>query len=724
MAYTLAKINIREIKRSLAIGLQEFDLIDGLVPLTVEGLIDAGENTEPSSGEFSFFKTEKILKINNAINEDVYVNYCLLVSNKNDAIYPLDPTQQTGPFYKWVPYLQKAPSVVESAQNILEGLITYNSLSINLQTSTKRPLHKFCGSSFSVKELDFKLWRINGNDILPIYTGVGQNFDFRDVSVIYKCNAKIKKLDAPATFGFNPIDNNPESSKFHCAKIVPHSYTFSTPIEFDGYQYQPTTGYKPEGLQPCAIDYDGTSSTFSVYAGPTIGDFILDNYEDVFEFGIGPTRFQYTRIYIAQFDEYARIKYDPDPGSNLKVREFGPEYTGLSQPVRYEDTYSPLTLTTPQTVGFGPNIFQIVADNGVHQYIASENTPFLAGGALRGLYSGYGSLVSGSYQGNDNVQTVSTIGKFHLTVSIESGSKSKTKDNLNDFQFVIPPDCYNLVSENIQNTELYRYRIDFDLSKLGETFHFLKNNGNSKEDLARNRIKFLLHYEKKENQDSLSMKKFIENTLKIANLNPEISAIDFDDEMQFFQTNEKSYGEILGKLLQSYGFFLRYDHATENAEIVKIDDSENVKLTIDEKLFSNLQIRTNARDTYNKIIFQNRSAFIGSETQSKLAGNVFIQEVTAPDSLNLTDSQKEIELLTLNNPRINEVAGFNFDNKFVYSWKSPATSEILNLKLADWIYIETDQIPEPSNRAKVIITKKTINETDIGFEAIKFASID
>lgn len=724
MAYTLAKINIREIKRSLAIGLQEFDLIDGLVPLTVENFIDAGENTEPSSGEFSFFKTEKILKINNPTNEDVYVNYCLLVSNKNDAIFALDPTQQTGSFYKWVPYLQKAPSVVESAQNILEGLITYNSLSINLQTSTKRPLHKFCGSSFSVKDLDFKLWRINGNDILPIYTGLGQNFDFRDVSVIYKCNAKIKKLDAPATFGFNPIDNNPESSKFHCAKIVPHSYGLTSPVELGGYNLQPSAGYQSEGGTPCNLEYS-SGTNFTVYTGPTLGQFSLNQYEDNFGFSI--TFFDYlgeTSSGSVGFNAYPARKFEQFNMPSILFNA-GPEYTGLIEPYLYIDYVPPFTLITPQAQGFGPNVFELTTANTVSQFIPSEAfIETLSSGQRRFLFFGYDFLVSGVEQPNNNVASISNVPKFHLSVSIASGSKSKTNDDLNDFYFVIPPAAYNLVNENIPGTNLYRYKIELDLNDTGTIFNFLKFENDAIEDLEKKRIKFKLHYEKKDGENTLSMKNFLESTMNVAGFNTDLSAVDFDDTMQFLQTNEKTYGDILGKLFQSYGLFLRYDHATENAEIVKIDDSENVKLTIDEKLFSNLQIRTNARDTYNKIIFKNKSAFIGKETEEKLSGENYLQEVTAPDSLNLTDSQKEIELLTLNNPRINEVAGFNFDNKFVYSWKSPATSEILNLKLADWIYIETDQIPEPSNRAKVIITKKTINETDIGFEAIKFASID
>ena len=724
MAYTLAKINIREIKKDLAIGLQEFNLIDGLVPLTVDGFIDAGENTEPNSGEFSFFKTEKIIKINNATNEDVYVNYCLLVSNKNDAIFPLDPTQQTGPFYKWVPYLQKAPSVVESAQNILDGLITYNSLSINLQTSTKRPLHKFCGSSFSVKDLDFKLWRINGNDIFPIYTGVGQNFDFRSTSVNYKCNAKIKKLDAPATFGFNPIDGNAESSKFHCAKIAPHSYGITSPVEIGGYNLQPSAGYQVEGGSPCGLEYS-TGNTFTVYTSPTIGQFSINDFEDDFGFNLSFFNFEgETEYFEGSFGNYPRAKFEQFNMPPL-LKGYGPEYTGITAIGWYYDRMQPFILTTPQAQGYGPNIFEITTVNRVSQFVPVES--FIYANVNNENYFsffGYDYIVSGSFSGSDEVVSFEKVPKFHLSASVSSGSKSKTNDDLNDFYFVIPPAMYTLTSENITGTNLYRYKIDFDLTETEKTFNFLKFDSDSIEDLQKKRIKFKLHYEKKENHVSLSMLDFLDSTMKVAGFDTDLTAVDFDDQMQFLQTSEKTYGDILGKLFQSYGLFLRYDHATENAEIVKIDDSENVKLTIDEKLFSNLQIRTNARDTYNKIIFKNRSAFIGKETEEKLSDKTYLQEITAPNSLNLTDSQKEIELLTLDNPRMNEVSGFNFDNKFVYSWKSPATSEILNLKLADWIYIETDQIPETSNRAKVIITKKTINETDVAFEAIKFASID
>ncbi|MCP3965591.1 MAG: hypothetical protein GY718_04445, partial [Lentisphaerae bacterium] len=202
MAYSLAKIDIRELKSNQPAGVQSFELILGLIPVLVEGYTQISNNTEPSAGQWSYFTTIKTLKINNSsLQSEQYVNYSLLLSNKNSASYALDPTDTLATKYIWPPYLKKAPTVIESAKNILAGLISYNSLTINIQSGEAVPVRQFFGSNFSIMNQNFKMWRIPEDGVIyPVYTGIGTEVKFSSNQVTYTCSPKIKLLDEDVDF--------------------------------------------------------------------------------------------------------------------------------------------------------------------------------------------------------------------------------------------------------------------------------------------------------------------------------------------------------------------------------------------------------------------------------------------------------------------------------------------------------------------------------------------
>ena len=98
MAYSLARINIREFKADVSTGEQVYNLLDGLIPIEIDGYTKLADDTTPTAGEFSYFPSTKQLKLNNSVvDADLYVTYSLIIGNKTTTpYYPIDPTQTTG----------------------------------------------------------------------------------------------------------------------------------------------------------------------------------------------------------------------------------------------------------------------------------------------------------------------------------------------------------------------------------------------------------------------------------------------------------------------------------------------------------------------------------------------------------------------------------------------------------------------------------------------------
>jgi len=309
VAYSLARINIREFKSDVSTGEQVYDLLDGLIPIEIDGYTKLADDTTPTAGEFSYFPSTKQLKLNNSVvDADLYVTYSLIIGNKTTTpYYPIDPTQNTGDKYKWVPWMGKAPVVTESAKNILEGIISYNSLTIDIQSGTDRALRKYFGSNFSVMNQEFKLYRAaNDGEPVCIYTGIGTGVDFDAVSVKYKCNAKIKELDEPAYYGFNQDYLDPsfqyrniwyqtgdmENMPILCASIIPYTQIYGEVQDnpngttINGRYISHYTFDK--SILPAAKGSWGASSLYFC-SGITFGDWNSSNYSQSAGFSLhGP----------------------------------------------------------------------------------------------------------------------------------------------------------------------------------------------------------------------------------------------------------------------------------------------------------------------------------------------------------------------------------------------------------------------------------------------------
>jgi len=713
LAYTLAKIDIRELKTSVSSGSHTYNLVGGLIPITVGALSQISDSTTPGSNQWSYFPSENELRLNTTgVLSSLYVNYTLLVSNKNGAFYPLNPTGG-GTSYNWPPYMQNSPAVIGSATNILEGLVSYNSLSIILQSGTANNIRNFFGSNFSVMLQGFKLWRIsNTGAIASIYTGIGSGVSFKSDSITYQCRPKIKRLDEPATFGL-PQYTNASTTPIHVASVVPFSFGYKNRSDYEGYSTPDFDTFAAENLIKLDYTHDGSSNTLQLFSGITMDDFSFSNYVN----------------YGGSFGSYASSVFEYEnntegcigsPPSAPVSPSLIDNVTGILRPCSLK-----LNDYTGATIGDRPQQFRVDTGSSVYYMVPGWRASITSAGPIFNIwYMGYSSAASGV---TDNNPSVSVENEFYLLMRIKKNTDARTNTNLNSNHLVILKTLYGttMIPSTNAGSSAYTYRFNVNLSNSDNVYYYLGDSAADKARLENQEIEFYMYYNKTPSHASLSMKKFMESCLVGAGFDYDISEVDFDESMQLIEHDTPNYRNLMQRLFAGNGCFLRYDHENDLAKVIKINSSKATVATINENEFSGLSTALNTEDTYNQVIFKNKSMFIGANTRGTPSGSYeYNKTVENPQDLNQTDKTKTIDMLTLENSRASEIAQFHFDNKYKYSFSCPATDKFLDIQIGDWISLVSDQVPETSGTAKVLITKKAIGETSIGFDGIKFATIN
>ena len=720
MAYTLAKINIREVKTSVAIGAHTYNLIGGLVPITVGALSQIADSTTPGNDQWSFFPGEKELQINTTgVLSELYVDYALLTSNKNGAIYPLDPAG-VGTSYKWEPYFKKAPQVVESAKNILESIITYNSLSIDLQSGEDNNVRKFLGSRFSVQNQDFKLWRISSTGtISSLYTGIGVGLNAKANSVSYKCNPKIKLLDEPAFYGLDVGFTNPWKQKgltdqipILCASILPYTSGFAQAPDNPNGSVLTSNQISWEGFEKSSlVKSQGFwyGSSLRVFHGITFSSFNGSDYSACAEpvTGSWPNVSTYTATEIAKVENITNL------------RQIGRcQKNGIA--------------TNPQTAW---NKDRHPLDWG--EFVGNKEIVFMkatkySGGAAQDeltIYSSHNftseSFNFADYTANTRFKhlytTMQGYNQYIVNIGLAAGTSSTCQENPR----MIPHTLASSITTHQSPTNDARmlefsYPYGTSTSQLGGWVLDIDN-----EDAGdNNSFELFTHWQIPVGHASLSMENFIENTLEAAGLNHDLTELDYDESMQMVEKTDQSYRDILEKMLASIGFFIRYDSDANTAKFIKLDPATASSMDISESEFAGLSISLNTNDTYQRVIFKNKSMFIGENTADDYGAYNYSEEFTASNTLNVSNKVKEIPMLTMESSRASTLAPLHLDNKFTFKFSCPANDKFLGLNLGDWATVKSNQVLDDTDQAKILITKKSIGETSIGFEGIKFASID
>ena len=124
MAYSLARIKIKEQKNIEFGNVETYDVPVGIIPIEVEGYTQIADNTTPGNNQWSYFPQLNQWKILLDNTSDVYIYYVLLLSNSTKVYHTINPIDNIGDKYPWVPKMQNSPSVVQSAKNMLEGILS------------------------------------------------------------------------------------------------------------------------------------------------------------------------------------------------------------------------------------------------------------------------------------------------------------------------------------------------------------------------------------------------------------------------------------------------------------------------------------------------------------------------------------------------------------------------------------------------------------------------
>ena len=761
MAYSLAKIDIRELKANQPVGVQTFELILGLIPIEVEGYTQIADSTEPAADEWSYFPKIKTLKINNSVLQaEQYLKYSLLVSNKNSASYALDPTNAVATKYIWPPYLKSAPTVTESGKNILEGIITYNSISIDIQTSTDTKTANYFGSNFSIMNQDFSLFRItNTGTITKLYTGIGTGVSASSTSIKIETKPKIQLLDEPAYYNLvftslfvNPTNPNDFSQNpwyatgsterdldeipIICASVLP--YTLKT-LNGQDERYSLNSGlgtviYYPS-MQSCKhfdsstlvkIRANHQGSELKVWTGIVFTNWNESNYNvsdlpsQLFN-RVTPTAIQcqsaevFTEPYWQNKNPYLVVD-DTDNGNRPLPCDWGMFQNNLRNTAIIKNWFID---------DQGDIAFRFLAKR-IPDLSSNSFTPKRR---FKMLFTNNDNL-NKTFDATDYRNLADTDGISDVTTSTSTSCPRLMPYNMFTSVNWKPSDAYQQdYPENGATLQMFRANLGSrsdgpTVNSVGSLYTdlFSQTSGDN------NSFDYYLQHEIPVNHSSLSMKNFLGITLKAAfNADADLTQIDFDESMQMIEYTNQSYRQLLEKLLPSIGCFITYDQNNEKPKAIKIDPTIAVSDTLTENDFSNLQIKLNTQDTYSSVNMKNESMFIGDNTRDNFLSFGFNEYYTASlltSDLNVTNKEKFITMLTMESSRGSEIAKWHLDNKFIYKWSTPTTDRFLNLQLGDTIYINSDLVLEPSNQAKILITQRSISETSISFEGIKFASIN
>lgn len=724
MAYTLAKIDIREIKENQPTGVNTYQLEPGLIPITVEGYSQIADSTEPLIDEWSYFPTEKQLKINNdGVQANQYIDYSLLCSNKNSANYPLDPLG-VGTKYIWPPYLRRSPNVVESGKNILEGLISYNTISVELQSGETENIRKFLGSNYSIVNLDFSLWRItNTGSIFKIYSGIGNELKFGSTSVTYSARPKIKLLDEPALYDMNisnPWFNDGEKDQIPiiCASIIPYSKQTVDGVENPNgstinKSWTTQQTYNKSSL--LKIKGDWKINTLEVWHGITFADFNSGDYSDCSYPNFGSFNNVTSLASIDRFKQenitnlrvlnsmlktssatsplWSKARHPLDSGvfsDNKEVvfyHAYSQDASSPAQDIMY--TYSKATFSNATYA------FNALTPNKRFKHLFTNNDNYIEYAADTGSNINPGT--SATSQNAPRIMPYSTLDQVW---EFKAGIGTITEARMTAFSYSLSGRTNNLVD--------WFFDINDTAAGDGGSFDIYVN------------------WQVPVGHASLSMENFLEATLKVAfaGATPDLTELDFDESMQMIEYTNQSYRQLLEKMLSSIGYFVTYDQVNEVPKLIKIDPTKAVSDTLEESDFSNLSISLNTNDTYESVTFRNESMMQGDNTRDDYDAYDYNITFGAANDLNRTKKEKIINMLTMESSRDSEIATWHQDNKFDYKFNTSADDRFLNLKIGDTIYLNSSQVPEASGQAKLLINKITTGETQIGFEAIKFASIN
>ena len=762
MAYSLAKIDIRELKANQPVGVQTFELILGLIPIEVEGYTQIADNTEPAADEWSYFPKIKTLKINNSVLQaEQYLKYSLLVSNKNSASYALDPTNAVATKYIWPPYLKSAPTVTESGKNILEGIITYNSISIDIQTSTETKTANYFGSNFSIMNQDFSLFRItNAGTITKLYTGIGTGVSASSNSIKISTKPKIQLLDEPAYYDLmftrlfvdpsNPsyISSNPYYSvdktavPIICASVIPYTVKSikgnDEDINFRGvFDYkatdQPVKYFDKTTLVKAEAEHAGNTFKFwvgIVFSNWNESDYVISNLETQLtnKSTLNATQALTQRLVIGPYywsqnpltTAYnANLTYEPLPYDWGRVNNQQNQTLVLRN--WFEQDFSGSTHFC--TKWYGKRFLSLPLSG--NSFTRKRRFKMLFANNTN-LNEQGGNFSASNYR---NLQDTDEIGD--VTTNFSKDAPRMIPYDICTPRNWRPSDAYNQSGRSNNgatflemSATLGTYSDDANDNTIGSFYTDLQSQPAGDD----NCFEYYYQHEIPVDHASLSMQNFLDITLTAAfRSSPDLTELDFNESMQMIEYTNQSYRQLLEKMLPSIGCFVTYDQDNEQAKLIKIDPTKAVSDTLTENDFGSLTSNLNTADTFSVVNFKNETMFQGENTRDNFLAYQFDKFVYANETtyeINITDKLKTINMLTMQSSRADEIGQWYIDNKFIYKWKTPAEDRFLNLQLGDTIYINSDLVLEPSNQAKILITQRSISETSISFEGIKFASIN
>lgn len=705
----------------------EIDLVGGLIPFEISSLFTftrIADSTEPSSFEFSFFPNEKKLKINSGhgFPLDISITYNLLISNKAGARFSQNPQSVSGETYLWPPRLKQAPKVTESAQNVLEGIITLNNINIEILTDDSENLRVFFGSENSIMNQKFKIWRVtNSGSILKIYEGVGRDLSSKPSGITYSAVPKISQLEKPATYNLDdswPFGgvNEPKVIPIICAAVIP--YTVSTVTNQDvTYQISSNT-FLTEGERISwatmskdtlvSMPYQYSSNTIRAYQGITFWQHDLNDFDncavptDLGVFSPGGS----DPVAVAQSSKNHNFfipSFHASPTANTDI-DFIPGDSFDAVYDNLQTTIGVLQWLQGRTLA---SFFARYVYFCLTQRILTDFISFFADKRYKVMFTPKSTYNQAAAKNNINHQVSSVLesnGRF-IPSSRQSGTvqtkRPFTSARITRVDYLIEPK-----SNNRSLANLYQ-EFDYGIS--------LVSSGE---------LDLFLQWHMQHDNPKLSVQNFFLTTINEAGFLADVSELNSTDYMQFIGDSTMTYKDIIEKLLTGIGYFLSYDSNADIVRLVRIDDTKPNTMTIGENDFSNLTVKLKTSDTYKKVEFINTSMQQGENTRDQFSGLKYYEQFTASSQINETNKTKTIEMLTMESSRAANIAKFHLDNKFEYSFEVPATDEFLSVNLGDWIVIQSNQTLEASGQARILLLKKEIGETSIKCSGFKFASVN
>ena len=252
-----------------------------------------------------------------------------------------------------------------------------------------------------------------------------------------------------------------------------------------------------------------------------------------------------------------------------------------------------------------------------------------------------------------------------------------------------------------------------------------------------NVLNFYYHHDMMDADDSQFMPtNFIYAVLKNARLNPgfkldgsDVEGPINDHKMQLIESTDRTYRELVKRVLPALGYMLRYDPVEDHYQLIDFVTKKNPTYQFGDNMIDIVSIRYNAREQYTSFIFENDDMIRGKNTLEEwlelrdsddavhgryviFNNNPFTiaRHVTIKTGTWTAEYDKFATFMSLRADRYTfRVSNFHFITD---------DGEIKAPLLGDRVRIKSVKVPHSSGEEDILITGRKMSELDIEFQGL------